>query len=131
MRHEFVSAVPETLDEGVLYISLEYATAVHNCACGCGHEVVTPLSPTDWSMVFNGETVSLAPSIGNWSYPCKSHYWIERDRVVWAPAWSSRQIADGRSRDVRRKAGHYDVLETKAAEDLPRQGWKRFLDWVR
>jgi hypothetical protein len=129
MRHEFVNSIPDRLDEGVLYVSLPYATAIHNCACGCGHEVVTPLSPTDWSMVFDGESVSLSPSVGNWSFPCRSHYWIERDRVVWAPAWTSREIEDGRSRDARRKTAHYDIVETKAANEAPRRGWRRLFDW--
>lgn len=130
MRHEFVSSIPDRLEDGVLYISLPYTTAIHSCACGCRHEVVTPLSPTDWSMVFDGEAVSLAPSIGNWSFPCRSHYWIERGRVVWAPAWSSDQIANGRSRDARRKAAHHDLVETKAAREPARRGWRRFLDWL-
>jgi len=34
--------------------------------------VVTPLSPTGWSLIFDGETVSLYPSIGNWNFPCRS-----------------------------------------------------------
>lgn len=129
MRHEFVSSIPDRLEEGVLYISLPYATAVHNCACGCRHEVVTPLSPTDWSMTFNGETVSLSPSIGNWSFPCRSHYWIEGGRVVWASTWSSTQIENGRTSDVRRKAAHYDVVEINAAKEQGRRGWRRLLGW--
>jgi len=28
--------------------------------------------------------VSLAPSIGNWSFPCNSHYWITGNEVRWA-----------------------------------------------
>jgi hypothetical protein len=131
MQHEFVDCIPDQLREGVLYISLSYATAVHKCACGCGQEVVTPFSPTDWSMVFNGEAVSLAPSIGNWSFPCRSHYWIERGRVVWAPAWSSRQIAEGRFNDARRKAAYFDVIETKAAKEPALRGWRRLFDWFR
>lgn len=129
MRHEFVQCVPEQLDEGVLYLSLSYATAVHKCACGCGHEVVTPLSPTDWSMIFDGETVSLAPSIGNWSFPCRSHYWLERGRVAWAPTWTSREIADGRARDISRKAAHYDVVKAKTAQSPARRSWKRLFGW--
>lgn len=130
MQHEFVECVPAQLQEGVLYVSLAYATAVHKCACGCGHEVVTPFSPTDWHMVFNGETVSLAPSIGNWSFPCRSHYWIERGRVLWAGDMSDCQIEEGRSADVRRKAAYYDVVETKAAKEPARRGWRTLLDWL-
>jgi hypothetical protein len=96
MDHRFVEFVPDCLDEGVLYISMPYATAVHRCACGCGHQVVTPLSPTDWSLTFDGETVSLDPSIGNWSFPCKSHYWIWGGNVIWSNAWTPRKILASR-----------------------------------
>jgi hypothetical protein len=37
-----------TPDRRPLYVSIEFATAAHSCACGCGREVVTPPGPTDW-----------------------------------------------------------------------------------
>jgi len=126
MRHEFVECIPDQLEEGVLYVSMAYATAVHKCACGCGHEVVTPFSPTDWHMLFNGETVSLAPSIGNWSFPCRSHYWLERGRIVWAANMSAEEIGKGRAADARRKAARYDVIETKAPAEPILSPWRRF-----
>ncbi|WP_417924835.1 DUF6527 family protein [Collimonas pratensis] len=27
----------------------------------------------DWSLTYDGKTVSLDPSIGNWSLPCRAH----------------------------------------------------------
>ena len=82
---EFVKSVPERLADGVLYVSVEFATAVHLCGCGCRNEVVTPLSRrTGWKLLFDGETVSLTPSIGNWSFPCRSHYFITENNVLWA-----------------------------------------------
>lgn len=86
LTHEFVEYVPAVLAEGVLYVSLRFATVVHLCPCGCGNKVVTPLSPADWQLLFDGEAVSLTPSIGNWSLPCQSHYWIRLDRVRWVRA---------------------------------------------
>ena len=83
LTHEFVEYVPAVLAEGVLYVSLRFATVVHLCPCGCGNKVVTPLSPADWQLLFDGEAVSLTPSIGNWSLPCQSHYWIRLDQVRW------------------------------------------------
>jgi hypothetical protein len=53
--------------QDTIYISIRFATVGHKCCCGCGREVITPLSPTDWSLTSDGETVSLHPSIGNWS----------------------------------------------------------------
>ena len=99
LSHEFVEFIPEHLQEGVLYVSVTYATAVHLCFCGCGREVVTPLSPTDWKLTFNGETVSLSPSIGNWSFSCRSHYWIESNCVQWCGDMPQKAIEAGRARD--------------------------------
>jgi len=58
-EHQFVKSAPRELEEGILYVSLEYCTMLHSCACGCGRKVVTPLSPKDWSMTFDGHSVSV------------------------------------------------------------------------
>lgn len=100
MHHKFVEFIPERLDSDTLYISLDYGTAVHLCACGCGNEIVTPISPADWSIMYDGMVVSLSPSIGNWSYPCRSHYYLWKGRVEWAQSWSEDQIKAGRKRDM-------------------------------
>jgi len=78
--HKFVEFIPEQkeMEDGVIYVSLEYGTAVHNCMCGCGQQVVTPFSPTDWKMTYDGESISLHPSIGNWDFSCRAHYWIRK-----------------------------------------------------
>lgn len=107
LSHEFSEFIPEQLQEGVLYVSTTYATAAHLCFCGCGQEVVTPLSPTDWKLTFNGETVSLSPSIGNWSFPCRSHYWIEDNCVHWCGEMPQRAIDAGRARDRRLKTTYF------------------------
>lgn len=101
IRPEFVEFIPRVLDDGVLYISREYATAAHQCCCGCGQRVVTPLSPAGWRIRVRGERVTLYPSIGNWSFPCRSHYWIRRNRVVWSYQMSDEEIEAGRGRDAR------------------------------
>lgn len=100
MEHRFVEFIPETLEPNVLYISIPYAIVIHQCACGCGHQVATPLTPADWILTYNGESISLYPSIGNWSFPCKSHYWIRDGAVVWSEKWTPRQIEAARKRDA-------------------------------
>lgn len=109
LTHQFVEYVPEQLEPGVLYVSIPYATVVHKCCCGCRQEVVTPLSPTDWELTFDGNTVSLDPSIGNWNFPCQSHYWIKRNRVHWAPQWSRADIDAGRAQDRSAKQRYFAV----------------------
>ena len=84
LKHMFVEFIPDRLESGALYVSMAFATVAHRCCCGCGSEVVTPLSPTDWKLIFDGESVSLEPSIGNWSFPCQSHYWITGGKIRWS-----------------------------------------------
>ena len=107
LRHEFVRHVPEQLEDGVLYISVEFATAMHKCLCGCGLEVATPFAPTHWKLTFDGVSVSLRPSVGNWSYDCKSHYWIHRNRVVWARQLSPAEIERLRERERQERDVYY------------------------
>ncbi|WP_197495563.1 DUF6527 family protein [Shewanella sp. UCD-FRSSP16_17] len=108
MQHKFVEFIPEDIEHGILYISMHYATAMHKCACGCGSVVVTPFSPTDWKLFFNGDSVSLSPSIGNWSFPCRSHYFIRNDRVDWCSSWSKKQIEAGREADKKHKNQYFN-----------------------
>lgn len=110
VRHEFVEFVPKDREEGVLYVSIPYATAVHNCFCGCGIKVVTPISPVGWQLTFDGETVSLWPSVGNWSFPCRSHYFIRHDAVEWAGDMSDEAIARGRGKDQAARRQHFDGI---------------------
>ena len=98
---QMVEFIPETLQDGVLYVSQKYKTATHRCCCGCGEEVVTPLGPTEWSLQVAGGLPTLYPSIGNWSFACRSHYWIRNGKVVWSYAMSKEQIEHGRVRDQR------------------------------
>lgn len=121
LAHEFVDYIPDVLQEGTLYISIKFATALHKCCCGCGHEVVTPLSPRDWKLIFDGETVSLDPSIGNWSFPCQSHYWIRRNKVVWARRWSKREIDGDRAQERIEYDEHFRArnLPGTEAKELP------------
>ena len=97
LEHRFVDFIPEQLDEGILYVSIEYTTVAHLCCCGCRQEVSITISPTDWRLIFDGKTVSLEPSIGSWSLPCQSHYFVTRNRVAWAKKWSISEIDAGRS----------------------------------
>lgn len=142
LEHRFVETFPEPLEPGVLYVSLEFGSAAHSCCCGCGEEVVTPLTPTDWNFTYDGETITLHPSVGSWTLPCRSHYVIRRNRVIEAPPWSDAEVAAERRRDRRAKAAHYgldagsdvgvSVTDVEASQTLPSaSGWKnRFLGWL-
>lgn len=141
ISYEFVEFIPDEIKDGVLYISIPYATATHKCCCGCGKEVVTPLSPTDWKLIFDGVSVSLDPSIGNWSFDCQSHYWIKKSKVRWAAKWSKEEIEAGRSFDRDRKEVVYGSEEVKkmaepkakksAVDHKTSKAWQRLKRWLR
>lgn len=146
LDHRFVDSFPDPLAPGILYVSLEYGSAAHSCCCGCGEEVVTPLTPTDWNITYDGETITLHPSVGSWTLPCRSHYVIRRNRVIEAPSWNDAEIAAERSRDRQAKARHFghpisDVgptirptpqlaAETQPSPPRPRW-WQRLALWMR
>lgn len=116
LQHRFVEFIPEKIEEGFLYISIEYCTAIHKCICGCGNEVVTPFSPTDWKLTYNGKTVSLYPSIGNWNFDCQSHYWIKNNKIEFAGRWTKSQIDFGRENDMEKKVEYFE--EVKSSEEI-------------
>ncbi|MEF9417178.1 DUF6527 family protein [Ralstonia sp. SM1864_UCD524_TZ4] len=136
LEPRFVKTIPRDLEPAVLYVSMEYGTAVHSCCCGCGNEVVTPLTPTDWTLTFDGEAVSLWPSIGNWNLPCKSHYVIKRSRVIEAGPWSRDRVEAAQKREKVEKAifygRHFDARQEANSAGLstpPNKASEGF--WVR
>ncbi len=135
--HQFVEFIPEELRERTLYISIRFATVTHLCACGCRTKVVTPLKPTDWKLIFDGKTISLHPSIGNWSFECQSHYWFKNNQILWDVQLSRKEIEAGRSRDRLSKeryfgqprvlSSRYTIKPTRVRKGI----WRRLAQWWR
>ena len=122
LEPRFVKAIPRQLEPGVLYVSMEYGTVVHSCCCGCGHEVVTPLTSNDWTLTFNGEHVSLWPSVGNWNLPCRSHYIIKANNVIDAGPWSDKRIQAAIQYEQERKHEYFKIRSDSADQiRMPRE----------
>ena len=111
IKHEFVDLIPDVIEDGVLYISTTYATATHRCGCGCGEIVVTPIRPEWWTLTWDGKTVTMDPSIGSWSLPCKSHYWIKEDKMVWVRKWDDLKTMGDSTKDRLSKIRYYEKLQ--------------------
>lgn len=130
----FIETVPEELDEGRLYISVRFRTASHLCACGCGSRVVTPIKPPKWRFTYDGQNVSLFPSIGRWKSPCRSHYVIREGKVVWGRQYTDREIKAVARRDARDLHAYYagdqnqdeSRLESEESAGLLSRLWGRF-----
>jgi hypothetical protein len=128
-QHIFITTIPDILESNKLYISIPFNTVLHKCACGCGEEVSTPLSPSDWEISYNGESVTLEPSIGNWTYRCRSHYLIRNNQVVWASNWSQKQINESREfrEQIRQNEHSNSAKKETPPEQVPKQkGLKQF-----
>jgi hypothetical protein len=87
VTYSFVDSAPEQLEPGKIYISTKYRAIVHLCLCGCNEKVLLKLDPDPdyWSFTFDGRTISIHDSVGNVGLPCRSHYFVRRNRVDWLP----------------------------------------------
>ncbi|WP_176620009.1 DUF6527 family protein [Flagellimonas chongwuensis] len=139
MKHEFVEHMPEKLEDDTIYVSISFEIVMHKCACGCGNEVVTPLSPAEWSVTFDGETISLYPSIGNWSLACKSHYWIRKNKIEWSTQWSKEEIEEVKNSDFIAKKEYYEKSAEEQNKDIldevspvkNKSIWSKFRSWFK
>jgi hypothetical protein len=90
-QHVFVESFPDDLEPSMLYVSMDFASVAHKCACGCGLPIYTPLTPLGWRLIYDGESISLYPSLAHDGAPCRSHYWIQRNTIRWGNALSKEQ----------------------------------------
>jgi hypothetical protein len=135
-KHEVVKSFPEKLRNGTVYVTADRDLAGHLCACGCEKEVITPLSSTDWSIKLDRRGVTLNPSIGNWAYPCRSHYFIWDGNVVWEDNMSNEAIIQGRQKNKARKLNYYrdmTVSQCTSQEQVSelRENTKTLIAWLK
>jgi hypothetical protein len=98
----------------------------------------------NWTLEIVDGRVTLYPSIGNWSLPCRSHYLIRQGRVVSARDMSREEIEAGRLRDQRLR--HIYFAEVNRRKEAPTyvqptaaphsefwlaRGWRAIQAWLR
>ena len=133
----FVDTIPDELEDRRLYIALKYRAVTHNCACGCGVEINTPLHPTGWAITFDGSRISLWPSVGNWSEECQSHYWIDKNRICWARSWTREEVLNGRNRRLNEIGKYHGTTKIDTIKGRKTTGPKeknflsRLKSWLR
>ena len=141
LKPEFVEYIPENLVEGIIYVSMKYKSARHKCACGCGNIVITPFKPNQWHLYSDGDSISLSPSIGNWNFACRSHYWITKNIIQWSDEWSKVEIDNGRKKEILKAEKFYNAKKLPLKEDkspIPKSkrsikadahNWKKFFNF--
>jgi len=113
MKLQRVEYMPAKLEPGILYVSEEFGTAAHLCACGCGIKIRTPLGPTEWAVEETAFGPTLWPSVGNWQHACKSHYMITDGEIIWSRQWSDEEVLAGRRNEEDRRIAYFESLPTK------------------
>lgn len=78
-----VGIIPNDLEEWVLYLSERYWLSKHKCFCWCGSDVVLTLDRWSHYIHFMDWTLTVSPSIGSFSIPCNSHYFIKNNTIEW------------------------------------------------
>ncbi|WP_414695066.1 DUF6527 family protein [Paraburkholderia sp.] len=76
------------------------------------------MTPTDWTLTFDGEHISLWPSVGSWNLPCQSHYVIRKNRVITAAPWSQKQIDGQIAKEKAVRSLQYDQAIEQSAGEL-------------
>ena len=78
------------LEDDVIYIVTDPQYIEYNCPCGCGNVVMIPYFSTEkpadrygWTMREGIEGVTLSPSVFSKDWPCRSHYFIQNNRICW------------------------------------------------
>ena len=100
---EFVDKIPSNLKDGILYVCISCNVIVHRCACGCGERTVTPIDKKyGWKMIYDRQSITLRPSIGNFSIPCQSHYYITENKVEWLESYLQNNTKNGLFELIRR-----------------------------
>jgi hypothetical protein len=117
---QHVRYMPKDLQPGILYVSEEFGTAAHLCACGCGAKIRTPLSPTEWTLNEDESGPTLHPSVGNWQQACQSHYLIRNGQIIWSTKWTPEQIAAGRRNEEENRHAHYNAIDDRQGGILGR-----------
>lgn len=79
--------------------------------------MVTPLNPAQWAVTYDGENVSLNPSIGGGR--CNSHYFLTRGRVRWAMPLTEHQRRRAAERDKAALQLGIGMEDEFAAEAVP------------
>jgi hypothetical protein len=119
-----VRYMPATLEPGVLYVSEEFSTAAHLCACGCGAKIRTPLGVTEWTVEETAKGPTLWPSVGNWQQQCRSHYWFCCGEVVWGDQWTPEDIEAGRCLEHASRLAYFEGRRR-------RRGLRGLWSWIR
>jgi Family of unknown function (DUF6527) len=88
-QYKRVEEPPVPVDKGTIYIvqdSKEPDTLVFKCPCGCDRVIqLNLLRDTEpcWHFYVRDKYISIRPSVFS-KKGCGSHFWITRNRVIWA-----------------------------------------------
>ena len=75
--------------------------------------------------------MSLWPSIGNWKYACRSHYWITENRIIKGSSMTDTQIEEVMKRDRRDKDKYIQLGNKKGTKVLTKSWFELIIQRIR
>lgn len=69
--------IPDSLEFGKIYYSIEYKISVHLCLCGCNVKCALPIKEGEWNLKIEDSKPTISPSIQQ-LFECRSHYIITK-----------------------------------------------------
>jgi hypothetical protein len=79
--------VPDKIGKAVYLVGLPKTKwVVFSCPCGCGEKLSVNLMYSiypHWQLRLEKGTISLRPSVWIDNKGCNSHFWIDKNRVIW------------------------------------------------
>lgn len=87
---ESMQDIPDCLADHVYIVGLQKPKwVIISCPCGCGEKIEVNLMQSRhprWKLNVTNGAISLWPSLWMTDKKCGSHFWIEKNRVIWVPA---------------------------------------------
>ena len=129
----FVEQIPPGKREsGVILVCIKYGVMSLACPCGCGLTMDLSIEPHRWRIEWDGEHLSVCPSVSSSGLPCRSHYWIQSNRIEWCrPISHAAERRKERIEDEARRAVHGGRKATRKKGNIWRRAKERLEQYVR
>ena len=98
--------VPQAISRDIYLVCRggTYRWIVLQCPCLCGRRIEVNLMRSRypyWRLRRHGDSISLSPSLWMSEETCGSHFWLKRNRVVWAEFERLQNTVEKQQRDLR------------------------------
>lgn len=82
-----LAEIPDELKKNIYVVGKEKSKwVIFNCPCKCGNKIQANLMMSQlpaWKLTTSEKTATLYPSISVHRFPCRSHFWLHKNKILW------------------------------------------------